>query len=342
MNPHLTLDDSMKELIKKILLLLNLSLTKEEWDELSLIVSNLPEKNMANFQAYFSIQKDNKPPIHSNNTKLINYMTSWFQITQDITQWLKKISADWQDLTHKALDADTMLPLIIELLPTDISQLKLILAKLDQAALLNDNGEQGYAITMLHSATTVKVSGLHNDDTLFNNEISYVANEINKRELVVEIYPVCLELQAYVLHRFIETLKLQDTETYQKYLSPDKVFQIDALITDNGQIEISSFKIDELQLCLQKYLYVTEMCYSLGRKNSTATNILLEFSAKFELYEAAMPKPIKTMSGYLATPISYLFGWKSAEERFMQLAAMIAQQNSMENQELDINKYKIC
>lgn len=334
----------LHKLLKKIDTLPNLELDALALDELHDIVTTLEIHHLKNFQKILKAREDDIIYIEEQNFPfIIEYMQAWVDIAEEMLAWIKLLHTAWFKITDKSIGNDELLPLMITLLPSDKTQLQLLQEKIFQATSIIDKGEYAFYFTNLYSAASAKA-----EEKMIDGDDSNKAliETVAKKAIELELEPLRLawfEFKAYLLELFIKKLTSYDSSLYKKYfvnnsLTDDTKEQIVIRIIHDIETGAVSITDEILSIVMDKYLIITDMCYTLSNHHYNNEKILDEFSVKFFHHNVFLQKNtdsaslafIKTASSYLGMNRLYDFlEWKSKEEKYLAIGGLFSQPKSI-------------
>jgi|GEM_PF-4379719 hypothetical protein len=338
----------LNDLFKKILALPDLQLPRDNWSELSDIIRSLPEKNIEKFKEYY--KDDTTSPVIKllGNSKLTAFLQSWFEMINALSACFQYLADTWLNIIGKPIAGEQLVPLLIELLPDDITQLKLVLKKLDHYAPICDTGEIGFAITNLYIAIGTKISENEAkdkpDSSMVEKQVLDVAIEIFGREQINQILPACVNYKIIIRDAFLAQYKIKNNAAYSSVLKlmtvnetpPDNQQLMDYFIEKTPDDLLDIKNPDACTLLLQKYIAMLEMYYSLVRAHVNSSARLDEFTQKFLHFENILTQNmdnaalsfLKSTTNLLGiNHISNFLGWQSKEESFLEMARFFSRQN---------------
>lgn len=333
----------MDKLIKKIIAMPDLSLSKEEFAYLKQILSTLDEINSDNFvvelgnriqaQKELSLEKKedltelDKIKIELENIPaIIIYLNAWCKMTKALVAWNDYLANTWFETTSKVIGTEDLLPLVIELLPNDSAKLEKMLIKIDQASLIDTMGMSGFVIANLYAAIRAKLRHLNESKGKPDNNadnIHLVAEIIRRPERIQQLKLAATEYENDLKLKIIANVNCQ---YYYKngVIVRDKEKIAEALFQDLESGNFSMlFNSDLLALLIEKYIAILDIKQSLQVEGKDTNHKIIEFSEKFLHHKEALEK---NTDGYLSSYRVYtLFSAQTEEQKFLELAGLVVQ-----------------
>ncbi len=329
----------LNKLINQIISLPTISLTQEERSIINEIVAFLPEQNIDAFQKKITeLEIEIKPKKHHEIT---SYLTVWFKLSQTVSEWSQHLSRLWTRVAHSALTAENLMPLIIELLPSDLEKLKLIDAKLQ--AIQIENGATYYFLTTLCIAIGIKQNEIDKNPLFYEPEknedkyIRIVISELPKDDEVNLLKLACLDYMNNLLDHFKRLLESTEKELYLAYFTDQSPEQDHHKIMETiiGKFNENTFYTADLITLMEKYIAMREMFYTLLRKNIFPSKILIEFAEKFSHFSKLFQNDASEFSTLFWKAIDFVglnhatvwLSLKSSKARFLSEAGLFTQRN---------------
>lgn len=163
-------------------------------------------------------------------------------VTQNLIAYLQSISTIWLDTIGSELNVDSLIPLTVELLPDNNEQLKLLLARIEEAIKIETEGINCSALTNFYSAVYVKLneSMLIPDADPIDDEnkqnILLVTNQIAWQRDIVILKKACNEYKLYLIAE--SKNNPNDKELQTKYIAI-----LDALLTLRNKELTRSYRL---------------------------------------------------------------------------------------------------
>jgi hypothetical protein len=339
----------MKDIIPKIIAFPDLHLSEQEWTDLSCIISSLTTQTKDDLKIYLEKFKF----LPADVIKITAVAHAWFDLSQAIFHWSCYINEIWLKITGKSIGADNLVPILVQVLPNNLSELQQNQTKLDLAIKVCTNDEYAYALATFYIAHSAKLESLISNSPSTDDEIIYkVAEEIKKQEKlkenekqIQELLPLCINYQIEVENRFIYLIKatkfslyevIMDTNRTEDQKIIDKILEF--LMTNN--IELND---EGLTLLKKKYLCLYDLQLTLQNTNSNAIDIMAEFSGKFSHYNDILMQHQYYLGGYTQSTsqflrLNYLYdyvGWKNSKQRFIEIATLYSQKNEPEIEQVN-------
>jgi hypothetical protein len=337
-----------------------LYLHADEWKELTSILygimekTNKPDEILSQLNTHLTQIK-----FSQTNVKILSFVSAWLKLTDAIMSLNIALNSTWADTINKDMTPDDLLPLTIEILPNDNSELQAMYAKLEMASNIELTNERGYYLTTLCSSIFGKIEKLKNNTIESNIDsekniptkedemISKVAEEFQAREKahlnneeitkqVILIANICNEYKDYLSSAFLSLFQSEGNNQYLNEYTKNSVLDKDAYM-DRIDEEISVHTINPknpiLFLLLQKYFIVTNFCLTLA---IPATSTFLEFSKDFFKNHAILNKNTSLSPSFTQQISSFFSSNKKVEEAdFINRIASLTQ-----NLYVEINETK--
>lgn len=324
----------MDELFFLISNLPNLALTNQEWDMLDDIVTSLEEKAIAAFKKKWDtlVSEFKTNPIKSvYYNDLCVYLENWFKSTAILVKLNQNLAALWQEFNSDPLGADELLDLTIELLPVNLSLLKLSLPKIEKAALIGSRGQIGYSLTILYSAVQTKIARIEYNKNLlepgtYADKIHFAVNKFKQKRYLIALTRICENFIESLYHDIIKTIKDNDPLGYSIFIQSSPAKEKHAIIQDIiDRIENESTTLSCLKLIqghMHRYILLQDFIYTLKRQRYTDEEKLIEFSEKFSNFIYYIRANPRNQTGFLLKAANDLFGSYSffpspTEEQFI-------------------------
>lgn len=296
------------DIIKKLLALPKLKISPEISTEFQMLTNHLVRTakpiTLENFKALWAQHKNSC--IAVDEMKSIEaYLTAWEQMMASMEMFIPFINSAWKITRGKPIDADNLLPLLINILPTDDESLPRLLENLSYA---RDVDQMHYHINALCSAAeyltdnrnfqaeeeNARYQQLVRDAKVEDGLIHlHIAEDLAKichqrmEDLFVEIQN---GLKFHNIHDYDCSMDGMDKPALMK-LASEKIMQMYAGIDAHP---FSSYP--EVAQDVRKYIAYHEFLASLDRKKSN--NIferLRELNYKFPVYENALGHDLDTV-----------------------------------------------
>lgn len=337
----------IQTIIKCILALPEITLSEAQWTDLSELMNSLDTINIDGVLS--EIYKDRDPAIPKSplDHQLNTYLTAWIELAHLISDWLKSLCTTWKLLHESELSADDLIPLLIELIPRDTTQLQHLQPKLAQASMLMIQSELGWAFTAFYSAFMNKLEQMQNPTSTDSNPIN---ERIQNLILELQNQPLIETLKVY-LEAYISKLRsyfLSNFSHYHKSLFDEIIAQlpasIDAPINDDdkmnavidhivkNQIDISEHGLLNLNM---QYNAALDLQQTVQRQTLSATQKRIEFSMKFKIYHELLLNKhdnnlysiTKFTTHYIGFGAAHLlFGSFTVSQQFLQFASHLCDQ----------------
>lgn len=359
----------MDELIKKILALPPITLKEKEWDIAASILSAIEFKTPSAFLKELKYRQGETKSILLKNkhlNDLMNYLTPWHELANMLDKWQEQLSAVWFNVFHQKLGADDLLPVTVELIPTDRDTLNDLKFKLEIAERLDCTSRLGYVLSNIHIAVCAKLESLDEpEDTdtidkkikervaILREHLPTAAEEVTRQNQIHQLSVHCGEYKNHLSNLIKEKLKKEYVSIYEENLltlndlrnSREKLVKEDEAILHLIEINFRSdpklIANHELEVLFDKFKAMFDLHYTCTRSDVSSEHQLAEFGAKFQLYQETLEKNsdvlgitlLKALSGYII--LEKLFSLlppsirpRSTAERFNDTTESFAEKNS--------------
>lgn len=326
----------MDELIRKILSLPPITLSRLEWRIATSIVQALDFITPSAFQNELKKLLWQHPELSFDKNhleKFYKYLTAWHEVGCILMTWLEQLNAVWFNTNKERLSGDDLLPTIIDLIQTDKKTLTLLAHKLEAALILDATSHRAYIITAFHSAILYKLQPLSkSDNSPSDNDrillekvdkireyLPTASEEVTRQKQIRQLAIHCGEYKAYLINMIKEKLKFENEELYNKYFSEnirllnsnDQIQHEDTsifdLIEENYKADTPLIKGNDLIVLLEKFPAIFDLHHTCIRFDVHSIHKLDEFGEKYRLYQDTLEKNsdefsiklLKALSGYV-------------------------------------------
>ena len=309
------------DLIKKLLALPKLEISPETSNEFQKLTNHLVRTakpiTLENFNTLLAAQNNSCISIDEMKS-IASYLTAWEQLMTAMDKFIPFINSAWKITRGKPIDADNLLPLLMNLLPTDDASLTRLLDNLSYA---RDVDQMHYHINALCAAAeylidnrnfpaeeeNVKYQQLVRDARMDDGLIHlHIAEDLEKichqkmEELFVEINR---GLVFHNIHDYDCSIDGMDKPALMK-LASEKIMQMYAGIDAHP---FSSYP--EVAQDVRKFIAYHEFLASLDRKKSNNVfERLRELNYKFPVYEHALGHDLDTVTFTLSDAMQIYLG----------------------------------
>lgn len=287
----------MKELLQKTLSLPNLSINEDELSKLIEFIQTVCIDNNKTFQSAFLEKCKEDNFILPKNVPIISsYLDAWEQMRIALEQWNNYLMSICSTFPEYSTEQNYLTPLIIEFLPSNLSQLTQLNKHLEFAFNLESQTQTAAFVINYLNAVKIKIESLTSKNTLPSSQIIVVQNtlsEINAREKVNSLMADCETLKNSLLKLFEKTLKENDRFAYLRYYKNGRsLLSHDHIINDIAEDleyerefalepnEPSYLLNAELIPLLKKYLIMKDIFTTLKYRRTNAIDQLNEFNEK--------------------------------------------------------------
>lgn len=333
----------MDELFSSILSLPALPKNELERNKWLSLLSNLENKTYYHFLTFISSAPYQISPLLSSSSldQLKAYLLHWEFTADAALNWYENIEKTWFQLIKKPICADDFILVILELLPNDLKLLAKLQQHLDEAMSIDCVSKRGCALAQLNVGICAKIMDLsakYQQEAA--QEVKSVAEELQKQFQISKLELTC--------SHYADELsdKLQKIFDELNYYQPNcdvkderKVFT--KIIHDIEVGECSLLVDSELTLdLLERYLLINDIKNSMKNPYLLASEKMVEFSAKFNLYRLLQKRSRsqEVASNPPDSKVYYLFPSTSVEQQFIKIANLLTEDVEISQQTLNEEK----
>lgn len=295
------------DIIKKLLALPKLELSPEISAEFLKLTNHLActakPITLENFKALWSLQKASCITLTEMNS-IEAYLIAWQDMMNTMDKFIPFINSAWKITRGKPIDADNLLPLLMNIVPTDESLPKL----LENLSYARDVDQMHYHINAFSAAAEYLIDNRNFHAEEENATYQQLIRDMKIKDGLLQMHigeelaKICHQkmedhfvelyrgLAFHNIHDYDFNVEGMDKPVLMKAAS-EKIMQMYTIIDTHP---FSSYP--ELGQDVRKYIAYYEFLESLDRKKSN--NIferLREFSYKFPVYEHALDTDLDTV-----------------------------------------------
>lgn len=298
-------------------------------------------------------------------------LKSWLDTTKACADFQKYINTRWIEVFHAhktkknpedlppAISNDELIPILIELIPDDLNDLKALSSKFNVIATFNLTDMASFVFTNLEAAVYHKINALehpdqrqaHSEDPAFDAFIKTLKKEELEKEsvkcnaLFAPIKALGNEYKTFLLTLLTDYLKEKHGDIHKKYFDPSKnnsepILEIHSDM-QSGNLEIA--KDENIKILINKCVAITLLSYQYSHNNPSFTNLIsftqsftqqheATFKTKCTISHPIAPGLLAATTGYVrSTRISDFFRASTIEEKFIAQATDFSQKINAEN-----------
>lgn len=281
------------------------------------------------------LQSDFKPAVLN---QIMQFLDVLYDIADTILQWNRQLIELWGKINRQIpMGADDLVPLLNELLPADIEQLKQVLEKLKTAGEIEQRGEAACYISNLYLAVAAKVRDMSEPSPKkypVSKPVMRMVSEIRARETVQFLITVCQDFKLELIDYFLDQLKSDNKSAYEQHVDEKlgKEQIMEKIIIAN--LKNTIINTEDLSLIETKYNVMIDLQSGLAKGDDDTYCKLLAFAKKFVNYKSILLRTMdssalqffKSSSSSLRLDrLYFLLRPQSKEQRFLETAAMVSQ-----------------